>query len=1393
MATPSAESLVRSDPRQIPDTVKEAVVDALLNTVSGRLSGSGDFGRVIFATKPRNALASGFLLPKKDPDSADEETASIRICNQGVDFQVLANSTETIHVHPRCSVYVRVFPTADEILNHPNCDPKFGIKTEIAREIRKQVRERSREEVQKLPSKWKNPQWPAIERQIRTDVYKKFGIQFTDGTVRELQDDPPADPLQGDGSDPSDTGIQVSGRTSLPDSVAAEADIPQKWLRLDLDLPPLEFRLDNVEAAANVATEVLKEAIVGQMGIWLLDADPVRGGALWAYRNAPKIKPSDVKNWDVFLAAVRKDSVKTYLPEIVLRWQIRVSPDYLNPDCSSMRISLENASLDPTPRSSGFKETDHAVFQVSLDVTIPKVMHRHLMADRVEPSYRYYEYLPQAAQGVNGGVEVKDLGESLRLRTTWTPRYYQPRIVPTSLAHQGVVANIEKLSQPGCILGLKPLVGCFRAWLDEVKKHPVEAGIDPHETELIARERDQFEQDKGRWEREIEAIAVGIAVLEESATYWKGPGSPQDRRAAPFEAWLAMNVAMAAIAKSKGYDEWRLFQLAFILANLPALVTRMPEFQDRYAPLEQYINSVTLLYFATGGGKSEAFLGLLVFNLFLDRLRGKERGVTAMLRYPLRLLTLQQAQRTAKTLAKAEMVRRARKHPGEPFSVGFWVGSTNTPNSLYHEDVKALPGVVKYPGSAEQKLLDTDSRYVRALERWNKLPVCPFCSHQKGTGLRRFPALGGLLGHLCLNGECVWNREHQQPTPLPFYIVDEDIYELPPSVLLGTVDKLALLGQSQRTIRRFLGMFGFAPGYIRETGRLYSPDPKTRDALSAPPSAQPFVRLFPIYADGEKRFFDPFPSLLIQDEAHLLDESLGTFAGLFETAMDAMLDELGPLLGDQIARDPNDKRRRVKVVAASATVSKPQHQMRSIYQRADTVQFPYPGPDLYSSFYAAPKGPGEGEPERTALPVKDVEGRSHWSRVYQTILTNGHTHTVTVVEVLANFHVTITSLYERLRSGDPAKVAQARAQILAHLTPGQLEPLFQRAITAASDADLVTLIDLHRIALTYVTNKKGGDQIMSAEGTEFDKKHRHEALEGYRLDTDLITGAVDAGLIQNVIRKAEDRPAVGGNFPELNGTLRSIVATSAVSHGVDVEELNSMFFAGMPSDTAEYIQASSRVGRSHVGFCVLIPTPQRVRDRFIVEVHASYHRFLERMITPAAIDRWAEKAVERVISSFLQAYLCGVRAVRSLAQAPDLTKSQQSFYKSTREVKNASRDNPLGFKRDIAQFVEGAAGLRLPYAPQDKAYYQALIRNRIDEVFKDLGEPIYEGAELGNFLSINVDHRPMTSLRDVDKPGRLVPARRDVRSTRGVDAETFNRMMRLIRGGSGAAIDADED
>ena len=171
------------------------------------------------------------------------------------------------------------------------------------------------------------------------------------------------------------------------------------------------------------------------------------------------------------------------------------------------------------------------------------------------------------------------------------------------------------------------------------------------------------------------------------------------------------------------------------------------------------------------------------------------------------------------------------------------------------------------------------------------------------------------LGHVCTEIECPSNNGGWNP--LPFYIVDEDIYDLAPSVLLGTVDKLALIGHSARTIRRIYGMFGVAPWRNSRTGRLYIPSNKDLQGRAA---ARDMEELFPAYKSGTKHFFDPFPSLIIQDEAHLLDESLGTFAGLFESTLDAVFARLSESISDIVATDPMGKRRRAKVIAASATV-----------------------------------------------------------------------------------------------------------------------------------------------------------------------------------------------------------------------------------------------------------------------------------------------------------------------------------------------------------------------------------------------------------------------------------------------------------------------------------------
>src|SRR5690606_3264804 len=177
--------------------------------------------------------------------------------------------------------------------------------------------------------------------------------------------------------------------------------------------------------------------------------------------------------------------------------------------------------------------------------------------------------------------------------------------------------------------GLEVIYEAYMDWMAELPSHvKLDRGIED-DPQAIRREEEAFNDHLHLWRLEAEAIHSGVKLLRESRQYWSERGPQADARAIPFEAWLAMNESMANLMKKRTGDdsaEWRLFQLAFILASLCSSASRMPEFKNFYYPARD--DAVTLLYFSTGGGKSEAFFGFLLFTLFLDRMRGKTLGVT---------------------------------------------------------------------------------------------------------------------------------------------------------------------------------------------------------------------------------------------------------------------------------------------------------------------------------------------------------------------------------------------------------------------------------------------------------------------------------------------------------------------------------------------------------------------------------------------------------------------------------------------------------------------------------------------------------------------------------------------------------------------------------------------
>lgn len=343
------------------------------------------------------------------------------------------------------------------------------------------------------------------------------------------------------------------------------------------------------------------------------------------------------------------------------------------------------------------------------------------------------------------------------------------------------------------------------------------------------------------------------------------------------------------------HTTWRPFQLGFVLANLPAL-------SEGSMAAEREI--VDTLWFQTGGGKTETYLLFVLTAAFHDRLTGKGQGITSWARFPLRMLSLDQTQRFADIFAAAELVRIRERIDGDPFSVGFLVGEGGTPNRIRREP---RPGEV---GADDPDI----PRKFRVLLR------CPFCGSEDLEV--RFDQTRWALDHRCNAAQCPWSGR-----PIPFRIVDEEIYRWLPTVVLGTLDKAASVAV-QAAMRGFYG----AP-----SGRCPRPD---HGFTYSPRSSNPNGCLFPgcdarpvPLTQGADRFA---PTVRMQDELHLLRDSLGSVDAHYEALLDYLQHHWGS--------SP-------KIIASSATLAGHDEQVQALYRRAGRT-FPLPGPRATQSFWS---------------------------------------------------------------------------------------------------------------------------------------------------------------------------------------------------------------------------------------------------------------------------------------------------------------------------------------------------------------------------------------------------------------------------------------------------------
>lgn len=545
-----------------------------------------------------------------------------------------------------------------------------------------------------------------------------------------------------------------------------------------------------------------------------------------------------------------------------------------------MRVSLRLINQTPPNTTRGQEDFfDPNIYAVSLQATLPEAAHAPSVFRELPQSYRYDRTM--VGVGINAHVECQKENGTIILTSNTIPQKEVARLVPHRIPD--TLPTFESLAHDPLPI-LHRILDAMRTY------HTKDWGNKINE--LRGSEVEEAQKDREQFLHEIHELERGILLLE-SAKY-----------PAVARAFRLVNETMAQMGQKMGssYNDWRLFQIVFIVSMLPILAGR--QYPELVQPDD---DRVDVLWFAAGGGKTEAFLGLILWQAFFDRLRGKNAGVTAFVRFPLRLLTFQQLQRLGNALGQAELIRKREKLGGHRFSLGFFVGGQVTDNSIND---------------------DTHQRYSKhgLDDNQKRIFQCPFCFAP--TRLAYNPS-ERLIEHYCTQLDCPGGKQR-----LPVYVVDDDLYRYLPTIIVSTVDKMAGFGQNQR-FTNLLGRFDMicpvhgASFFNANSARCpAAAGRKNGERPTQCEQGKAFIDYGP--------FHDPGPALLVQDELHLLSEELGTFDSHYETAIAETSRSFGY--------------RPWKVIAATATIQAYDKHAWQLYLQT-AQQFPCPGPAAYESFY----------------------------------------------------------------------------------------------------------------------------------------------------------------------------------------------------------------------------------------------------------------------------------------------------------------------------------------------------------------------------------------------------------------------------------------------------------
>jgi hypothetical protein len=821
-----------------------------------------------------------------------------------------------------------------------------------------------------------------------------------------------------------------------------------------------------------------------------------------------------------------------------------------------------------------------AVLTVTGILSIPFVL------ESLPDSFRYDRQIP--AIGINcglvavaGGYQTSDVTEGTKFRPRyWTVDSPEPDLSFTRLASDPIPPLEELLAALQAWGQLHwsrdHLASLSSSWSDEMKA--------------------EAERSVAEFELEVTRISEGVELMRSNLTLCR--------------AFMCANEAMAHAANGR-YGGWRAFQVGFLIGSLAGIVE----------PADA--NVVDTVWFATGGGKTETYLGLLVTSILFDRMTGKREGISAWSRFPLRMLSLQQTQRFADALAGAELARLAHGIQGSPIALGFFVGDSSTPNRIDNDPEYGKP----------------DPLDPHMPQRFQVLLRCPFCRNEHLD--MGFDRATWRLEHRCANSDCPWPER-----ALPFYVVDQEIYRFLPSVVVGTLDKAAMVGM-QAAMR---GFFGAPLGQCNKPGHGYCYSPR---------SATPSGCLVPGCRGSRVAVSQPAdrwaPTLRLQDELHLLRDSLGAVDSHYES----LLDHLQTALSG----------RRAKVIASSATLTGFERQVDVLYQRSARV-FPQPGPSVDESFWSSPT---------------DAVARR-----YVAIAPRGVTMEFVKDRILS-------ILQERVREflAAPQEVGATLGIPVAH-----------------SDR----LVSNYGVNVVYGNTVRDVEAARRSADTEFPFAVNAETLVGGSNFEDVRT-TLDR--LDNPEAMFEDR-------------IHVIAASSMISHGVDVDRLNTMVMLGLPLTTSEFIQTTARVGRKWPGIVYVIHRLTRERE---AGTFAQFERFVsqgDRFIEPIPITRASRRVLALTATGLVEARRLAIHEPASHGALTTVRKLREYYHSAG--IDAASEEQEL-----VAAL--GIAGPLDEHLRQDLASW-------LSSYFSALNDP---ATQVKWPSELSPSGPPMRSLREVEE------------------------------------------